>query len=149
MTASTFDYANILVFLGLGAVLCGLFLGLGSLLRPHNPGRAKNTTYECGEEVEGDSWINFNIRFYVMALVFVIFDVEVAFIYPVVTVFRDFVADGRGALALAEVGLFVAILAVGLVYILVRGDLEWIKRVAGDEPRTLDTAGSGRSHVAG
>jgi NADH-quinone oxidoreductase subunit A len=59
-----FDYANVLVFTALGIVLCGLMMSLGALLRPSNPQRAKLTTYECGEEVEGDSWINFNIRFY-------------------------------------------------------------------------------------
>ena len=129
-----FDYANILVFLGLGFVLCGLMMGLGALLRPSNPERPKLTTYECGEVVEGDSWINFNIRFYVVALVFVIFDVEVAFIYPVVTVFKSWVAEGRGLFALVEILIFVGILVSGLVYVWVKGDLQWIKKVATPKP---------------
>jgi len=124
-----FDYANVLIFMGLGILLCALMMGLGSLLRPSNPQRSKLTTYECGEEVEGDSWINFNIRFYLVALVFVIFDVEVAFIYPVVAVFKQWVADGNGLFALIEVFLFVGILVLGLVYVWVKGDLQWIKTV--------------------
>ena len=124
-----FNYANVLVFMALGIVLCGLMMGLGALLRPSNPERKKLTTYECGEVVEGDSWINFNIRFYLVALVFIVFDVEVAFIYPVVTVFREWVMDGRGLYALTEILVFVMILVSGLVYVWVKGDLQWIKTV--------------------
>ena len=126
-----FQYANILVLLGLGLGLCALMMGLGALLRPSNPEKAKLTTYECGEVVEGDSWINFNIRFYVVALVFVIFDVEVAFIYPVVTVFKQWVADGRGLFALAEISIFLSILVCGLIYVWTKGDLDWVKGVVG------------------
>jgi len=69
-----------------------------------------------------------------IALVFVIFDVELAFIYPVVTVFRDWIARGQGTLALVEIVTFIGILAVGLVYIWVKGDLEWLKRLPVEEP---------------
>jgi NADH-quinone oxidoreductase subunit A len=125
-----FDYVNIPIFLGLGVFLCALMMGLGALVRPSNPERAKLTTYECGEVVEGNSWINFNIRFYVVALVFVIFDVEVAFIYPVVAVFKKWVGEGRGMFALIEIALFIAILVCGLVYVWRKGDLQWVKKVA-------------------
>jgi len=128
-----FQFANVLVFFALAFVLCGLMLGLGFLLRPSNPSPGKLATYECGEPPSGPAWINFNIRFYLIALVFVIFDVELAFVYPVVTVFRRWVAEGRGALALAEIATFVGILAVGLVYVWVKGDLEWLKRIPGEE----------------
>ncbi|TML79481.1 MAG: NADH-quinone oxidoreductase subunit A [Actinobacteria bacterium] len=124
-----FQFANVLVFFLLAFVLCGLMLGLGLLLRPSNPHPGKLTTYECGEPPSGNAWINFNIRFYLIALVFVIFEVEIAFIVPVATVFRDWIARGQGAFALAEITLFVAILAVGLVYVWVKGDLEWLKRL--------------------
>jgi NADH-quinone oxidoreductase subunit A len=124
-----FQWANVLVFFALALVLCGLMLGLGKLLRPDNPHPAKLSTYECGEPPSGPAWINFNIRFYLIALVFVIFDVELAFVYPVAAVFRQWVLDGRGLFALAEIGLFVGILAVGLVYVWVKGDLEWLKQV--------------------
>jgi NADH-quinone oxidoreductase subunit A len=69
-----------------------------------------------------------------VALLFVVFDVELAFMYPVVTVFREWVADGRGVYALAEILLFIGILAVGLVYVWAKGDLDWVKRVAAEPP---------------
>ena len=75
-----FQFANVLVFFGFALLLCGLMLGLGSLLRPSNPQPAKLSTYECGEPPSGSAWINFNIRFYLVALVFVIIDVELAFV---------------------------------------------------------------------
>jgi NADH-quinone oxidoreductase subunit A len=128
-----FQFANVLVFFALAFVLCGLMLGLGLLLRPSNPSPAKLSTYECGEPPSGPAWINFNIRFYLIALVFVIFDVELAFVYPVVAVFRDWVARGRGVFALAEIAVFIGILAVGLVYVWVKGDLEWLKRIPTEE----------------
>jgi len=124
-----FQFANVLVFFALAFVLCGLMLGLGILLRPANPSRSKLSTYECGEPPSGPAWINFNIRFYLIALVFVIFDVELAFVYPVVTVFREWIRNGQGAFALAEIATFIGILAVGLVYVWVKGDLEWLKRL--------------------
>jgi NADH-quinone oxidoreductase subunit A len=126
-----FHFANALVFFALGLVLCGLMLGLGALLRPSNPNPDKLTTYECGEPPSGSAWINFNIRFYLIALVFVIFDVELAFIYPVMAVYRDWVARGAGVLALVEIVTFVGILAVGLVYVWAKGDLEWLRRQPG------------------
>lgn len=142
-----FNYANVLVFGALGILLCALMMGLGALLRPANPERGKLTTYECGEEIEGDSWINFNIRFYLVALVFLVFDVEVAFIYPVVAVFRDWVLDGRGLFALVEILVFVGILVAGLVYVWAKGDLQWIKTVIAPE-EARDSAAPGGKHVA-
>ncbi len=122
-----FDFGNVLVFLLLGFVLAALMLGLGRLLRPANPEAAKLSSYECGEPATGSAWINFNIRFYLIALIFVVFDVELAFMYPVMAVFKSWVADGRGLAALAEIGTFIAILAVGLVYVWAKRDLEWVK----------------------
>ena len=124
-----FQFANVLVFFLLAFALCGLMLGLGLLLRPSSPNPVKLSTYECGEPPSGPAWINFNIRFYLIALVFVIFDVELAFVYPVVSVFRAWIARGQGVFALAEIAVFVGILAVGLVYVGGTGDLEWLKQV--------------------
>ena len=124
-----FQFTSVVVMLLLGAGLCGLMLGLGALLRPSNPHPGKLATYECGEPPSGPAWINFNIRFYLIALVFVIFDVELAFIYPVAAVFRDWVTRGRGLFALGELAIFVGILAVGLVYVWAKGDLQWLKRL--------------------
>src|SRR3989337_3763440 len=102
-----FQFANVLVFTLLGLGLGLLMMGLGKLLRTDNPNPRKLATYECGELPTGGAWINFNIRFYLIALVFVIFDVEVAFIYPVVAVFRRWVDRGEGLLALTEILVFV------------------------------------------
>lgn len=136
-----FQFASVFVMLLLGVVLCGLMLGLGALLRPSNPHPGKLATYECGEPPSGPAWINFNIRFYLIALVFVIFDVELAFIYPVAAVFRDWVVTrGQGLFALVELAIFVGILAVGLVYVWRKGDLHWLKRL----PRRAEPSGSVR-----
>ena len=127
-----FHFANVLVFFGFGLLLCALMLGLGLLLRPSNPNPNKLTTYECGEPPSGSAWINFNIRFYLIALVFVIFDVELAFIYPVMAVYKDWVARGVGGVALLEIVTFIGILAVGLVYVWAKGDLAWLRRTTSD-----------------
>jgi NADH-quinone oxidoreductase subunit A len=139
-----FQFTSVVVMLLLGVGLCGLMLGLGALLRPSNPYPGKLATYECGEPPSGPAWINFNIRFYLIALVFVIFDVELAFIYPVAAVFRDWVTRGQGLFALVELAVFVGILAVGLVYVWAKGDLQWIKQL----PRGRRAEGGGVREAA-
>ena len=140
-----FQFASVAVMFLLGLGLCGIMLGLGALLRPSNPHPGKLTTYECGEPPSGPAWINFNIRFYLIALVFVIFDVELAFIYPVAAVFRDWVVTrGQGLFALTELAIFVGILAMGLVYVWVKGDLQWLKRL----PRAQRPSTSGVREAA-
>jgi NADH-quinone oxidoreductase subunit A len=133
-----FDFANVFVFFALGFVLSALMLGLGRLVRPRNPEPAKLASYECGELASGSAWINFNIRFYLVALVFVVFDVELAFMYPVMAVFKRWTAEGRGPTALAEILLFVGVLAVGLVYVWAKRDLEWVKGSPAESPTGAD-----------
>jgi NADH-quinone oxidoreductase subunit A len=127
-----FQLANILVFVGLGLGFLVVTLFLGSLLRPRTPEDMKLAIYECGETPLSQAWFNFNPRFYIVALVFLIFDVEVAFTYPVANVFLRWVAEGNGLYAFVEILLFVAILAVGLAYVWVKGDLEWVRRSKDD-----------------
>src|SRR5579863_9377651 len=91
--------------------------GLQKLLAPSNPYARKLMPYECGEPPTGRAWINFNVRFYVIALIFVVFEVEVAFVYPVAAVFSDWVKQGHRVWALSEILLFLIILFVGLVYV--------------------------------
>src|SRR6516165_12674840 len=124
-----FQFASVLAFTLLGIALVGLMTGLSWLLRPHNPEPGKLATYECGEPPTGSAWINFNIRFYLVALIFVVFEVEVAFIYPVATVYLDWIRRGQRWFALGEILIFLLILFVGLVYVWVKRDLEWIKKV--------------------
>ena len=133
-----FHHANILVFFVLGFAFVAIFMGLGSLLRPSSPNPAKLSTYECGEPPSGSAWINFNIRFYLVALVFLIFDVELAFMYPVAAVFKKWVANGQGLFALTEILIFVGILAVGLAYVWVKRDLEWMKKVPKEPIRAAE-----------
>jgi NADH-quinone oxidoreductase subunit A len=135
-----FHFGNVLVFLVLGLGLAGMMLGLGRLLRPANPQASKLATYECGELPTGGAWINFNLRFYLIALIFLIFDVELAFMYPVVVVFRDAVLAGHGGAAFVKILLFVGVLAVGLVCVWAKGDLEWIKRVPPESESDLREA---------
>jgi NADH-quinone oxidoreductase subunit A len=103
--------------------------GLQKLLAPSNPYARKLTPYECGEPPTGRAWINFNVRFYVIALIFVVFEVEVAFVYPIAAVFLDWVKQGHRVYALSEILIFLLILFVGLIYVWVKHDLEWIKKV--------------------
>jgi NADH-quinone oxidoreductase subunit A len=101
------------------------------LLSPNNPNPEKLTSYECGEEPTGSAWMPFNSRFYVIALIFLLFDVEMVFILPWSTVFGNKAllgADKRwGWLSLTEMFIFLGILIIGLAYVWVKGDLDWIK----------------------
>ena len=118
------DFGTILFAVALAIVMVGIPLLIQKLIAPSsNKTREKLETYECGEEAEGPAWMQFNIRFYVIALIFLIFDVEVVFLFPWAVVFKD-----MGLVALIEMGVFLTILIVGLAYVWVKGDLEWVKR---------------------
>jgi len=84
-------------------------------------------SYECGEVPEGSAWVKFNVRFYVIALIFIIFDVEVIFLFPWAVVFQELSNNGLGLLAFIEMFVFVLILIVGFAYVWVKGDLDWVK----------------------
>ncbi len=92
------------------------------VVRPARWSEEKLTTYECGENPQGGAWIQFNIRFYVFALIFLIFDVEAVFLLPWAVVFREL-----GPLAYVEGLVFLAILVVALAYAWRKGDLEWVR----------------------
>lgn len=125
------EFGKVFIYLIVGTLLVIFTLLLGKLLSPRKPTVAKLSTYECGEVAQGTSWIQFNARFYVVALVFLLFDVEMVFIFPWTTVFGSAAlinADVRwGWYTLAEMFIFVGILVVGLFYVWKKGDLEWIK----------------------
>ncbi len=130
-----FGLANILFFVAIGTAVPLAMLSVGWLLRPRVPQKEKSLIYECGEIPVEPAWFNFNPRFYIVALIFLIFDVEVAFTYPVAVVFKRFVALGQGGLAFAELFAFIAILALGLAYVWRNGDLEWVRRARRDAAR--------------
>jgi NADH-quinone oxidoreductase subunit A len=125
------EFGKILVFIITGFVLVAAALFVGKLLAPNKPNPEKLTSYECGEEPTGNAWLPFNPRFYVIALVFLLFDVEMVFIIPWATIFGNhqlIATDARwGKLMLVEMFAFMGILILGLVYVWRKGDLNWIK----------------------
>lgn len=125
------EFGKILIFLITGFVLVGATFFLSKLIAPNNPTPEKLTSYECGEEPEGNSWMQFNPKFYVIALIFLLFDVEMVFIFPWATVFGNHdiikVEPLWGWFSLIEMFIFIGILILGLVYVWVKGDLDWIK----------------------
>jgi NADH-quinone oxidoreductase subunit A len=125
------EFGKILIFLITGIILVGLMFFANRLIAPHNPTPEKLTSYECGEEPTGNAWLPFNSRFYVIALIFLLFDVEMVFVFPWATVFGNheiIAADARwGWFSLAEMFIFLGILILGLVYVWCKGDLDWIK----------------------
>ena len=132
-----FHFANVLLFSATAILFVFGSLLAGHFLRPSAPTREKSMIYECGEKPIGQAWFNFNPRFYLIALVFVIFEVEIAFMFPVASVYKSFIEKGQGLLAFGEIFVFVAILAVGLVYVWAMGDLEWVKGLKQDVLQSL------------
>jgi NADH-quinone oxidoreductase subunit A len=132
-----FQFGNVLIFSATAILFVFGSLLAGRLLRPNYPTAEKELIYECGEKPIGQAWFNFNPRFYLIALVFVIFEVEIAFMYPVASVYRWFIEHGQGMLAFVEIFVFVAILAVGLAYVWAMGDLEWVKALKQDVLKSI------------
>lgn len=116
-------FADVFLFLVVGFLFLAVTLLLSRLIQARGKqGADKYMSYECGEVPEGSAWIRFNIRFYVFALIFIIFDVEVVFLLPWAVVFKKL-----GAFAFIEGLIFIGILVVGLAYVWKKGDLEWVK----------------------
>ncbi len=127
------QYANVLVFMVLGALVVSAMLLMSRMLQPRDPNPVKSQPYECGELPFGNSWVQFNIRFYVIALIFIIFDVEMVMLYPWAVVFKKI-----GLLAFVEAFIFVFILLAGLAYLWVEGDLEWVRAMPESESADED-----------
>ena len=113
---------TISLFMGLGAFFVFFNLLLGKLARPRLPNAEKSMTYECGELPIGSSWVQFDLRFYIIALVFLVFDVEIALFYPWATVYQQFKLA-----ALLDMLAFFAVLLVGYAYLWRFGYLEWVR----------------------
>lgn len=116
------DHSAILIFMVVAIGFLATNLVAWWVLRPSRFSEEKLTTYECGENPQGSAWVQFNIRFYVFALIFIVFDVEVVFLLPWAVVFKRI-----GPIAFVEGLVFIAILAVGLAYVWRKGDLEWVR----------------------
>ncbi len=121
---SQFSAVLIFAVIGIGAVAGILFTSW--LLRPRNPYREKLIPYECGEDPKGSPWIRFNIRFYVVAIIFIVFEVEMLLLLPWAIVFKGFKEKGLGPLVFWEGFVFLLILGAGLIYVWRKGFLEWV-----------------------
>ena len=109
------------------AAFGGAIFLVGRLLRPSNPNQLKMTPYECGEGPVGSAWSNFNVRFYVISLIFIVFDVEGALMFPVASVFKKFNDIGEGGVLLGSLLIFIVVLVVGVIYCWRKGDFDWVK----------------------
>ncbi|OJJ17830.1 NADH dehydrogenase [marine bacterium AO1-C] len=126
------EFGIILLFIIGGIAFVAITFFMSYLVRPKRPNPEKLTTYECGEDAVGNVWGHFNIRFYLVALLFVLFEVEILFLFPWATVFgQKELIDGTqgqwGWFAFVEVFVFVGILALGLAYAWAKGYLDWVK----------------------
>jgi NADH-quinone oxidoreductase subunit A len=113
---------SITIFLGFGLGFVLLNLLVGKLVRPNFPNQEKTATYECGEPTIGTSWVQFDLRFYIVALFYLVFDVEVALIYPWAVVYRDYPLP-----ALLAGIPFLGIVVIGYIYEWYTGSLDWVR----------------------
>ena len=119
------QFVPVLLVLGVGAGFSAVFLGISFWLGPHRPNLLKDSSYECGIPARGSVQIRFFVRFFLVALFFLLFDLEAVFLYPWAILFGSLDAAGYGLFALAEMGAFLLVLAVGFLYIWKKGGLEW------------------------
>ncbi|WP_261131021.1 NADH-quinone oxidoreductase subunit A [Bacillus sp. Marseille-Q3570] len=115
------NYLVVLMFLLLGILLPVVALTAGRILRPTKPTKEKQTTYESGIEPFHQSWVQYNVRYYIFALLFVIFDVETVFLYPWAVAY-----DKLGIFALIEMAIFIVMLLIGLIYAWKKKVLKWM-----------------------
>ncbi|MBL7857789.1 MAG: NADH-quinone oxidoreductase subunit A [Cyclobacteriaceae bacterium] len=126
------DFGEILLFMIAGVLFVVVALLTSRLIRPDRPNAEKLATYESGEEPISVAWTQFNIRFYIIALIFLLFEVEIIFLFPWSTIFanQELIEQTNGAwgwFAFVEMVIFILVLALGLAYAWVNGHLDWIK----------------------
>lgn len=114
------EFGKIFVFMILAAAFVGIAIFAAKLLAPNRPTKEKLKIYECGEDPEGSPWVKFNIRFYVVALIFLIFDVEVVMLFPWAVTYKDY-----GWYGFLVGIIFLVVLGIGMAYEWRKGDLEW------------------------
>ena len=114
------EYLPIFIFLVFALIFAGIMLGIGFTFGPHNPDAEKNSPYECGFEAFEDSRMKFDIRYYLVAILFIIFDLEIAFLFPWAIVIHDI-----GIYGLISMEIFLFILIIGFIYEWKKGALEW------------------------
>lgn len=126
------EFGEVLLFLIGGIVFILVTFLVSKLIRPNRPNAQKLSTYESGEEPISSAWTQFNIRFYIVALIFILFEVELVFLFPWATVFarKELIEETNGLwgwFSFAEMLIFILILALGLAYAWVNGLLDWVK----------------------
>lgn len=125
-------FGVVLLFLIGGIAFLMITLLVGKILRPSRPTPEKQTTYESGEEPSGTAWGQFNVRFYIIALIFLLFEAELIFLFPWATVFgkEELIQQTNGLwgkFSMIETFIFIGILLVGLAYVWAKGMLEWVR----------------------
>lgn len=121
-------YGPVAVLTALAAALAAASLLIAWIVRPHDPYPEKQETYECGMSPIGEAWGQFYVRYYLVALVFVVFDVEAIFLFPWATIFKRLSSPQMmGYWPTVEVAIFILILLAGLAYVWRKGDLEWVR----------------------
>lgn len=135
------DFGLILLFIIGAIIFVGVALFVSSLLRPHKPNEEKLSSYECGEDAVGSAWGQFNSRFYVVGLIFLLFEAEIVFLFPWARVFgkKSFINATNGLwgwFSFSEMLVFILFLALGLVYVWKKGYLDWVKPMTN---RKIDT----------
>jgi NADH-quinone oxidoreductase subunit A len=126
------DFGYILLFIITAIIVLAGVFGIAKFIRPSRPNAEKLSTYESGEEPEGNANVQFNIRYYIVALVFILFEVELVFLFPWATVFGSEqlynLTDGLwGWVSTIEMFIFIGLLALGLAYAWIKGYLDWVK----------------------
>lgn len=117
------DYIPVLIMMGAGLVIGGALVLLGLLVGPKLPSWIKDQPFECGVPPMGDAKQRVPVRFYLVAILFLLFDVEIVFFFPWALVFKDYLSIN--AFIMVEMALFVGILLIGYYYILRKGALRW------------------------
>ena len=119
------DYITVAVFAGAGIGLVAIAMGASFLLRPKKPSLVKRQSYECGINPVGEGWSQTQVRYFIFALLFLIFDVEAVFIFPWAVNLEAFSASNLGIFILVEMVIFIVVLVLGLVYAIRKGVLRW------------------------
>src|SRR3982751_3348953 len=130
---------SITIFVAFGAVFVLINMVMGALARPHVPSPEKGAVYECGEPTIGNSWVQFDLRFYIVALVYLIFDVEVALFYPWAVAYGNapslakslnMTTQALRGVAIVDMLFFFGVLLVGFAYLWRFGYLDWVRSAA-------------------
>lgn len=124
LVVGLFIFIGAAMVMGLGTLL------FGKLLRPKNPGGMKNEIYECGEPTVGPAWVQFDLRFYVVAILFLVFDVEIAVLYPWAVIYKELIIKGLGLAVFLEMIFFFGLIILGFLYLWRFGYLDWVRSMS-------------------